>query len=70
MDEPQVTGNFLSSPGWDSNIGSGERQLAVSGNSLDHMAMRVKYRDEGSILKMLMKISGREIIVSRKHIER
>ena len=39
--EPQVTGNFLTCPGWDSNPESGERQLAVSGNALDHSANRV-----------------------------
>ena len=36
--EPQVTGNFLTCPRWNSNPDSGERRLAVSGNALDHMA--------------------------------
>ena len=31
--EPQVTGNFPTCPVRDSNPGSGERQLAVSGNA-------------------------------------
>ena len=30
---PQVTGNFLPCPGQDLNLGSGERQLAVSGDA-------------------------------------
>ena len=38
--QPQLTGNFLACPGWDSNLGCGERQLAVSGNALDHTAIR------------------------------
>ena len=37
---PQVTGNFLTFPVWDSNPCSGERQLAVCGNALDHTAIR------------------------------
>ena len=37
---PQVTGNILTCHGWDSNLDSGERQLAVSGNALDHTARR------------------------------
>ena len=36
---PQVTGNFLTYPGEDSNRGSGERQRAISGNALDHLAI-------------------------------
>ena len=32
----QVTGNFHTCQGWDSNPGSGKRQLALSGNVLDH----------------------------------
>ena len=36
---PQVTGNFLTYHGWDTNPDSGERQLAVSGNALDHRAI-------------------------------
>ena len=35
----QVTGKFLTCPSWDSNPGSGERQLVVSGNALDHKAI-------------------------------
>ena len=34
--------NFLISPGWDSNPGSGERQIAVNGDALDHTAIRGK----------------------------
>ena len=34
----QVTGNFLTCPGRDSNSGSGERQLAVCVNALNHAA--------------------------------
>ena len=34
------TGNLLTCPGWDLNLCSGERQLAVSGNILDHSAIR------------------------------
>ena len=37
---PQVTGNFLTYPGWDLNPDSGGRQLAVSGKALDHTAIR------------------------------
>ena len=33
---PQVTSNFLTYAGLDSNSGSGERQQAVSGITLDH----------------------------------
>ena len=36
----QVTVNILTCPGWDSNQDSGERQLAVSGNTRDHTAIR------------------------------
>ena len=32
----QFTGNFLTCSGKDSDLDSGERQLAVSGNALDH----------------------------------
>ena len=38
--QPQVTGSFLTFPGQDSNPGSGEGQLAVSGIALDHTAIR------------------------------
>ena len=42
---PQVIGNFLTCPGWDSNLSSGERQLQlllVSGSALiDQTAIRV-----------------------------
>ena len=38
--KPQVTGNFLTSPGRDWNPGSGEEQRAVSGGALDHAAVR------------------------------
>ena len=34
---PQVTGNFLESAEPDSNPGSSERHLAVSGDTLDHL---------------------------------
>ena len=37
---PQVTGNFLTCPRLNSTLDSGERQLAVSGNTLDHTAIR------------------------------
>ena len=37
---PQVICYFLTCPSWDLNPGSGERQLAVSGNALDHTATR------------------------------
>ena len=33
-----ITGNILTCPGRDLNPGSGERQLAVRGNALDHTA--------------------------------
>ena len=39
-EKPQDTSNFLTCPAWDSNTGSGERQLAVSGNDLDRTAIR------------------------------
>ena len=39
-EDHRLTGNFLTSPGRDSNPGSGERQLAVSGGSLDHTVVR------------------------------
>ena len=32
--------NLEGMPWWDSNLGSGDRQLAVSGNTLDHTAIR------------------------------
>ena len=35
----QVTGNFLTYPSWYFNLGSGERQLVVSGNALDCLAI-------------------------------
>ena len=38
--KPQVTGDFLICLGRDSNPGSGERQLEVIGNALDHTAIR------------------------------
>ena len=34
----EVTGNFLTRPDLDWNLGSDERQLGVSGNPLDHRA--------------------------------
>ena len=37
----QVTGNFLTCHGRDSNLGSGERQLAIGGNALGHTAISV-----------------------------
>ena len=36
--QPQVTDNYLTCPGRDSNTGSGERQRALSGGALVHMA--------------------------------
>ena len=42
---PQVTGNFAC-PAWDSILESGERQLAVSGNALDHTAIRAGPKNE------------------------
>ena len=33
-------GNFPTCPGWDLNLGIGERQLTVSGNALDPTAIR------------------------------
>ena len=33
-------GNFPTCPGWDSNLGSGKRQLTFSGNALDPTANR------------------------------
>ena len=36
----QVTGNFLPCPRWVSNPDRGKEQLAVSGNALDHTAIR------------------------------
>ena len=37
----KFTGNCrLTCPRWDSNLDSGERQLAVSGSALDHVAVR------------------------------
>ena len=41
---PQVTGNFHTCPGRDLNQGSGQRQLAVSGSTLDHRAWSLKCR--------------------------
>ena len=38
--KPQVTGNFLTYLGRDSNPGSGERQRVVSGGAADHTAVR------------------------------
>ena len=38
--QSQVTGNFPACSGRDSNMGSGKRQLAVSGNALDQTAIR------------------------------
>ena len=35
------TGNFLICPGRDTNPGSDDRQLAVSGNAFDHTATGV-----------------------------
>ena len=37
---PKVIGNFPTCSGWDLNLDSGERQLAVSGNALDQKAIR------------------------------
>ena len=45
---PQVIGNFLTCTSRDSNPGSGERQLALSGNVLDHTG---KYHDKHSIME-------------------
>ena len=40
-------GNFVTCPGWDWNPGSGDRQLAVSGNALDHTAIRAGLQTQG-----------------------
>ena len=37
---PQVTGNFLTCLRWDSNLDSGEKQLAFSDNALDRTTIR------------------------------
>ena len=40
-----ITSNVFTYSGWDSNPGSDERQLAVSGNALDHMTTRAACDD-------------------------
>ena len=42
--EPTSLASFSHAP---ANPGSGERQLAVSGNALDHTAIRVGHVDSG-----------------------
>ena len=55
----KVTGNFLTCLGQDANPGSGERQLAASGNALDHTADRAgpRYISQDHLLTLGMYVS-------------
>ena len=49
--QPQVTGNFLTCPGRDSKSDSGERELAVSDNALDHTVIRAGPTNKHSVVR-------------------